>query len=106
MYARTHRHGGGTRHTEVLRRKYTKACDIWSLGVILYIMLSGRPPFWGDNERATFRSVLNDPVDFSRSPWPSVSEAAKDLVRKMLNKDPDARITVEEVSPPSCFSNC
>ncbi|XP_047954268.1 calcium-dependent protein kinase 2-like [Salvia hispanica] len=82
---------------EVLRRKYGKEADVWSAGVMLYILLSGVPPFWGDNERAIFDSVLRGNVDFETKPWPSISESAKDLVRKMLTMDPKKRITAAQV---------
>ncbi|KAK6124592.1 hypothetical protein DH2020_041666 [Rehmannia glutinosa] len=70
---------------EVLRRKYGKEADIWSAGVMLYILLSGVPPFWAGH------------VDFESEPWPSISDSAKDLVGKMLTQDPKKRITAAEV---------
>ncbi|KAH6768013.1 calmodulin-domain protein kinase 9 [Perilla frutescens var. frutescens] len=82
---------------EVLRRKYGKEADIWSAGVMLYILLSGVPPFWGETERGIFDAVLRGHVDFESKPWPSISESAKDLVRKMLTQDPKKRITAAEV---------
>ena len=50
---------------------------MWSLGVILYILLSGLPPFWGDTEEQIFKMVAKAEVDFASSPWPNVSPAAK-----------------------------
>ncbi|XP_057809807.1 calcium-dependent protein kinase 2 [Salvia miltiorrhiza] len=82
---------------EVLRRKYGKEVDIWSAGVMLYILLSGVPPFWGDSERAIFDAVLRGNVDFETKPWPSISQSAKDLVRRMLTHDPKKRITAAQV---------
>jgi serine/threonine protein kinase len=64
--------------------------------VILYILLCGLPPFWGDNEKAIFDAILVGKVDFSDDPWPSISASAKDLVKKLLNKDVSARLTVEQ----------
>ncbi|KAL0730629.1 hypothetical protein Bca4012_026722 [Brassica carinata] len=82
---------------EVLRRSYGKEIDIWSAGVILYILLSGVPPFWAENEKGIFDEVVKGEIDFVSQPWPSISESAKDLVRKMLTKDPRRRITAAQV---------
>ncbi|KAJ0086890.1 hypothetical protein Patl1_09483 [Pistacia atlantica] len=81
---------------EVLRRNYGKEIDVWSAGVILYILLSGVPPFWGETEKGIFEAVLEGNVDLQSSPWPSISSSAKDLVRKMLTKDPKKRITAAD----------
>ncbi|CAI9088395.1 OLC1v1022705C3 [Oldenlandia corymbosa var. corymbosa] len=82
---------------EVLKRRYGKEADIWSAGVMLYILLSGVPPFWAENERGIFDAVLRGYVDFDTQPWPSISSSAKDLVRKMLTMDPKKRITAAQV---------
>ncbi|KAL0363223.1 UNVERIFIED_CONTAM: Calcium-dependent protein kinase [Sesamum calycinum] len=82
---------------EVLRRSYGKEIDVWSAGVILYILLSGVPPFWAENEKGIFDAILKEEVDFDSQPWPSISNSAKDLVRKMLTKDPKRRITSAQV---------
>ncbi|KAJ8540828.1 hypothetical protein K7X08_001644 [Anisodus acutangulus] len=82
---------------EVLKRKYGKEIDVWSAGVILYILLSGFPPFWADTEKGIFEEILKGQLDFESSPWPSISASAKDLVRKMLTMDPRKRITADGV---------
>ncbi|RVW40256.1 hypothetical protein VitviT2T_029850 [Vitis vinifera] len=82
---------------EVLRRRYGKEIDIWSAGVILYILLSGVPPFWAETEKGIFDAILQGHIDFETSPWPSISSSAKDLVRKMLTQDPQKRITSAQV---------
>ncbi|XP_062077547.1 calcium-dependent protein kinase 1-like isoform X1 [Humulus lupulus] len=69
----------------------------WSAGVILYILLSGVPPFWAESEQGIFEEVLHGDLDFSTDPWPSISEGAKDLVRKMLIRDPKRRISAHDV---------
>ncbi|WOK98574.1 calcium-dependent protein kinase 15 [Canna indica] len=82
---------------EVLRRHYGPEADIWSCGVILYILLAGVPPFWGDNDEGTFAAILRGHMDFSSDPWPSISPGAKDLVKKMLRTDPKERLTAAEI---------
>ncbi|XP_042481752.1 calcium-dependent protein kinase 15-like isoform X2 [Macadamia integrifolia] len=82
---------------EVLRRSYGAEADIWSAGVILYILLTGVPPFRGVNERGIFSAILRGHINFSSDPWPSISSSAKDLVKKMLQSDPKERISAVEV---------
>ncbi|KAI8010977.1 Calcium-dependent protein kinase 19 [Camellia lanceoleosa] len=82
---------------EVLRRRYGKEIDIWSAGVILYILLSGVPPFWAKAEKGIFDAILKGEIDFDSQPWPSISRSAKDLVRRMLTQDPKKRITSTQV---------
>ncbi|CAN4118732.1 unnamed protein product [Withania somnifera] len=82
---------------EVLRKRYGFECDIWSAGVIIYILLSGVPPFWEETEQGIFEQVLTGELDFASEPWPAISESAKDLVRKMLVRDPKKRLTAHEV---------
>ncbi|CAA6666724.1 unnamed protein product [Spirodela intermedia] len=77
---------------EVLRRSYGKEIDVWSAGIILYILLSGVPPFFADGE-GVFDAILHGKLDLESDPWPSISPAAKDLVEKMLTRDPKQRIT-------------
>ncbi|CAL5344522.1 hypothetical protein CsSME_00032553 [Camellia sinensis var. sinensis] len=82
---------------EVLRHSYGKEIDVWSAGVILYILLSGVPPFWAETEKGIFDAILQGELDFVSPPWPSISNSAKDLVRKILTKDPRKRITAAKV---------
>lgn len=81
---------------EVLRRNYGKEIDVWSAGVILYILLSGVPPFWAETERGIFEEILKNRLDLESPPWPSISNGAKDLIKKMLTVDPKKRITASE----------
>ncbi|GAB2284690.1 Calcium-dependent protein kinase 33 [Dionaea muscipula] len=82
---------------EVLRRRYGKEVDIWSAGVMLYILLSGVPPFWAETEKGIFDAILQGHIDFESKPWPSMSRSAKDLIRRMLTQDPKKRITAAQV---------
>ncbi|KAE8010617.1 hypothetical protein FH972_006974 [Carpinus fangiana] len=81
---------------EVLRRKSGPESDVWSIGVITYILLCGRRPFWDKTEDGIFKEVLKNKPDFRRKPWPSISNSAKDFVKKLLVKDPRARLTAAQ----------
>ncbi|KAF2283435.1 hypothetical protein GH714_005213 [Hevea brasiliensis] len=82
---------------EVLRKHYGPEADVWSAGIILYILLSGVPPFWAETEIGIFRQILQGKIDFESEPWPSISESAKDLIRKMLDRNPRRRPSAHEV---------
>ncbi|KAK1373320.1 Calcium-dependent protein kinase [Heracleum sosnowskyi] len=82
---------------DVLRRNYGPEVDVWSAGVILYILLCGVPPFWAESEQGVALAILRGALDFKREPWPQISENAKSLVRKMLEPDPKKRLTAKEV---------
>ncbi|KAG9454951.1 hypothetical protein H6P81_007855 [Aristolochia fimbriata] len=82
---------------EVLKRDYGPEVDIWSIGVMLYILLAGVPPFWAESESGIFNAILKGNIDFTGEPWPSISPGAKELVRRMLQKEPKLRITASEV---------
>jgi calcium-dependent protein kinase len=82
---------------EVLNKRYSKEADIWSCGVMLYILLSGFPPFHGRNEHQIYDAIRKGKIDFHSSPWPRISDAAKDCVKRMLVRDPRYRATAEEI---------
>ncbi len=62
---------------QVLKRKYGKEADIWSCGVILYILLCGYPPFHGESTNQIFKNIISQPLDLKSDPWPRISEGAK-----------------------------
>ncbi|KAL9260502.1 Calcium-dependent protein kinase 8-like protein [Drosera capensis] len=82
---------------EVLKRNYGPETDVWSAGVILYILLCGVPPFWAESEQGVAQAIIRSIIDFKRDPWPNVSDNAKDLVRRMLDPDPKRRLAAQEV---------
>ncbi|KAH9489677.1 Calcium/calmodulin-dependent protein kinase type IV [Bulinus truncatus] len=79
---------------EVLKgERYNKSCDMWSIGVITYILLCGYEPFYSENEAQMFKKILKGEYKFESPWWDDVSNNAKDLVRKLLVVDPAKRIT-------------
>ncbi|KAH7687029.1 Non-specific serine/threonine protein kinase protein [Dioscorea alata] len=81
---------------EVLKRKSGPESDVWSIGVITYILLCGKRPFWDRTEDGIFKEVLRNKPDFRRKPWPSISDSAKDFIQKLLVKDPRCRLTAAQ----------
>ena len=81
---------------EVLKRKYDEKCDLWSIGVIFYILLTGRPPFDGNDDDEILKNVEKGVYDKTTYPYPSLSSLAKDLINKLLQYDPKKRISAEE----------
>ncbi|GMI88221.1 CDPK-related kinase [Hibiscus trionum] len=81
---------------EVLHRSYGTEADVWSIGVIAYILLCGSRPFWARTESGIFRAVLKADPNFIEAPWPSLSSEAKDFVKRLLNKDPRKRMTAAQ----------
>lgn len=82
---------------EVLHKRYGPESDVWSAGVILYVLLSGVPPFWAETQQGIFDAVLKGHIDFQSDPWPKISDSAKDLIRKMLSHCPSERLKAHEV---------
>ncbi|CAH2076677.1 unnamed protein product [Thlaspi arvense] len=82
---------------EVLLKRYGPEADVWTAGVILYILLSGVPPFWAETQQGIFDAVLKGYIDFDSDPWPVISDSAKDLIRRMLSSKPAERLTAHEV---------
>eukprot|EP01054_Gregarina_sp_Poly1_P004951 Gregarina_sp_Poly_1__4950@NODE_2622_length_1908_cov_606_836502_g156_i1_p1_GENE_NODE_2622_length_1908_cov_606_836502_g156_i1NODE_2622_length_1908_cov_606_836502_g156_i1_p1_ORF_typecomplete_len602_score110_63Pkinase/PF00069_25/3_8e83Pkinase_Tyr/PF07714_17/2e52EFhand_7/PF13499_6/1_2e12EFhand_7/PF13499_6/9e16EFhand_1/PF00036_32/0_0016EFhand_1/PF00036_32/0_00017EFhand_1/PF00036_32/9_7e06EFhand_1/PF00036_32/9_2e08EFhand_6/PF13405_6/0_00035EFhand_6/PF13405_6/4_2EFhand_6/PF13405_6/1_7e08EFhand_6/PF13405 len=81
---------------EVLRKKYDEKCDVWSCGVILYILLCGYPPFGGASDQEILKRVEKGKFAFDPAEWGSISSDVKDLIKQMLEYDPARRISAEE----------
>jgi calcium-dependent protein kinase len=69
---------------EVLEGKYDKSCDVWSIGVITYIMLVGYPPFNAPTETLLFRKILCCDYEFRKNDWKDISVEAMDFIKKCL----------------------
>jgi len=82
---------------EVLRKEYNEKCDIWSSGVILYILLSGTPPFNGRNDKEIMEAVYKGEFEMKGEEWDAVSTEAKDLISQMLTFDFKKRPSAKEV---------
>ena len=74
---------------EVLKKKYNSKCDVWSVGVILFILLSGKPPFDGVNDQEITENVKIGSFKMSDKIWKDVSNDAKTLIKAMLAYNPD-----------------
>lgn len=80
----------------ILGREYNEKVDVWSAGVILYTMLAGFPPFYGDSAAEIFEAVIRGNLRFPTRVFRSVSSSAKDLMRKMICRDPSRRLSAEQ----------
>lgn len=76
---------------EVLNKKYNEKCDIWSCGVILYIILSGQPPFNGQSDQEIMKKVRIGKFSYADPCWSNISDKAKDMINQLLTYDADKR---------------
>ena len=81
---------------EVLKGNYNKQCDMWSVGVISYILLTGCPPFQGENLAEVYNEILYEKLKLYRSDWEELSAHSLEFVKSMLKKNPDSRLTPDE----------
>jgi calcium-dependent protein kinase len=90
---------------EVLKGEYDEKCDVWSIGALAYIMLSGEPAFNGNSNNEIFNKILHDELQFNKEKWKNISKEAKDFVKKCMIKKPELRFsTLNSIEHP-WFSN-
>jgi len=90
---------------EVIKEVYDEKCDIWSLGVIFYVLLCGYPPFNGDTDVEIMQNVQKGKFVFPEEEWGVISKEAKDLISKMLTYEPSKRISAKQVLLHPWFSH-
>jgi serine/threonine protein kinase len=80
------------------RRPHGSPVDMWAMGVVLYMLLGGYPPFYepDDNQKAMYRRILAASYEFHPENWSEVSAEAKDLIRKLLVVNPNDRLTAAQ----------
>jgi len=78
-------------------QKYGPEVDMWSLGVIVYILLCGYPPFFHDNQKELFKQIRGGKYTFDEEYWGEVSEEAKDLIRNLLQVDRTKRLRINQL---------
>ena len=82
---------------EVLAQKpYGKSVDVWSIGVISYILLCGYPPFYDENDANLFAQILKGEFEFDSPYWDDISEDAKQFIRQLMCVDVDKRLSCDE----------
>ncbi|KNE67098.1 CAMK/CAMK1 protein kinase [Allomyces macrogynus ATCC 38327] len=93
---------------EVLRREgYQKQVDMWSIGVITYILLCGYPPFYEENNHALFQQIMSGHYEFDSPYWDNISFEAKNFVQRLLLVDPTVRMTAQQaLEHPFLLNNC
>jgi serine/threonine protein kinase len=77
--------------------RYGEKCDIWSCGVLMYMMLSGVPPFYGATRKEVMQKISKGKFSFKSKVWSIISKEAKELIEKMLTLNPDKRPSAREV---------
>ena len=89
----------------ILERPNSCVVDVWSCGVILFVLLAGYPPFWNEDVEKLFLSIVHGNYSFHDPYWSKVSDGVKDLIRRMLQVDPTHRITAADALEHSWFQD-
>lgn len=89
---------------EVITKKYNEKCDIWSAGILLFILLTGTPPFIGDRDQEIFNNILKEQYCLDIDSVEDISEESKDIVKQMLIYDHEKRPSAESLLKHPWFS--
>ena len=89
---------------EVIQNKYTEKCDIWSVGVCMYVLLSGKMPFGGRDDKEVLDCIVRGQYKLTGTEWVAVSPQAKDLIRKLIDSNPNTRISAQAALSHEWFS--
>jgi len=81
---------------ELIKGKYDRSCDIWSVGVVAYILICGYPPFNGNSDPVIFDTIRKGRLQFPEKAWSGVSDEGKDFIKSLLRKDPRKRFSATE----------
>ena len=91
---------------EVLRKEpYSFSCDLWSFGCIMYALLSGSLPFDHESQKQTIKMTLENKLEFDLPCWENISVDCKDIINRLLDKDPNTRITLDKALSHKWFKN-
>ena len=74
------------------QRPYGASCDFWSVGIVLFILLSGTPPFYDEDNFALFEKIKRCQYNFDAPSWATISPEAKDFISKILVANPETRL--------------
>ena len=90
---------------EVLKGQYDNKCDIWSIGAMTYIMLSGDLPFNGNTSDEIFKKIITSEISFDSTKWENVSEDAIDFIKRCMEKSPENRLSAKDALNHQWFSH-